>query len=482
MKLTSTKAAVYLRQSLDRDQTQLAVTRQREDCLKLCEQRGWQPVEYVDNSISATTGKTRPAYQQLLADIRDGTITAVAVWDLDRLHRQPRELEDFIDLADRHRVQLATVTGECDLSTDNGRLYARIKGAVGKSETERKSARQKRAAKQLADMGKPKWRRAFGYLPYTGDARDDDGQREPDPRTAPLVRDAYAALLAGASLNEMATLFNAAGAHGLTGRPWTAGTVSLFLRSPRNAGYRTYTDDRGETTINRGTWTPLIDFDTWDAARAVLSNEQRLPGPKSVRQHALTGMMMCGKCNDGVSYLSGNRSAQNALCYVCKRCRGVSVRGEQVSPLLYDLVAGRLARPDAKDLLRKEHHDAAEAKTLRAQAQVLLARLDEIADERADGLLTGTQAQRATERITAKLAAIEGRQQDQQRLRVFDGLPLATPEVGDAIRALSPARFRAVLGLLCTVTILPCGKGGHRIDPETGRKIIDHDRVRVGWR
>ena len=47
---------------------------------------------------------------------------------------------------------------------------------------------------------------------------------------------------------------------------------------------------------------------------------------------------------------------------------------------------GRLAKPDATDLLRAELHDAAEAEALRSKRH-LLARLNNIADERADGLL-----------------------------------------------------------------------------------------------
>jgi hypothetical protein len=93
---------------------------------------------------SASTG-TRPVYRQMLADIESGTIGAVVCYHLDRLHRQPRELEDFIELADKRRVALSTVTGEVDLGTDNGRLTARITGAVAKAEVERKSARQKSA-------------------------------------------------------------------------------------------------------------------------------------------------------------------------------------------------------------------------------------------------------------------------------------------------------------------------------------------------
>lgn len=476
------RAAVYLRQSLDRDQTKLAVARQRKDCLKLCEQRGWEPIEYVDNSISASNGKVRPAYRAMLADIAEGKVDAVVSWDADRLHRQPRELEDFIDLCDKHKLALATVGGDFDLSTPTGRGNARMKGVFARMEMEQKSVRQKAAGRQKAELGRPQWRRSFGYLPGPNGP-------EPDPATAPLVKEAYRALLAGSSLKSIAALFNDAGAYGLKGRPWSPGTVSLFLRAPRNAGLREY---NGEI-VGKGAWTPLVDEETWKAAQAVLNAEGRAPGRKSVRQHKLTGMMICGACGgrlagQWVMQPTGGKSGRpkagqakeqhpgqvaHSITYACRACRRVSVRAEHIEPLLYRLVSGRLAMPDAVNLLRAELHDTAEAEELRMEAETLLARLDEIADERADGLLTGKQAQRATERIQTRLAAIEASQQDAERLRVFDGIPLGTPEVAEAIAELSPDRFRAVLDVLAEVVIAPVGKGG---------KVFRPDRVAVNWR
>src|SRR5664280_3914608 len=72
-----------------------------------------------------------------------------------RLTRQPRQLEDWIDAAEDHGLLLTTANGEADLSTDGGRLVARIKASVARAEVERKSARQIRAAAQRADRGKP---------------------------------------------------------------------------------------------------------------------------------------------------------------------------------------------------------------------------------------------------------------------------------------------------------------------------------------
>src|SRR5829696_1869009 len=210
------RAGVYLRQSKDRDGTGLAIARQRTDCLKLCTDRGWEPVEYIDNDVSAYTGKRRPSYERMLADIEAGKLGAVVVWDLDRLHRRPVELEHFIELADRHRLALATVSGDTDLATDSGRLFARVKGAVARSESERKSARQKRAAAQAAEMGKPhKGPRPFGY--------EGDGMtiRENE---AEAVRSAYDSLLAGGTLTRICRDLTAAGLMTPQGKPFRHNT------------------------------------------------------------------------------------------------------------------------------------------------------------------------------------------------------------------------------------------------------------------
>src|ERR1700758_3660979 len=129
-----THAAVYLRQSFDRNDDQLAVARQREDCFALCEQRGWTWTEYEDNDTSATNGKPRPAYQRMLNDIKAGAVDGIVAWHVDRLYRQPRDLEDLIDLANTRNIALATVSGDIDLSTDMGRLVARLVGATNKAE------------------------------------------------------------------------------------------------------------------------------------------------------------------------------------------------------------------------------------------------------------------------------------------------------------------------------------------------------------
>ena len=75
--------AIYARISRDRDGDGLGILRQLVDCRKETERRGWTvAAEYVDDDISAPSGKQRPAYRRRLEDIRDGTRDAVIVWHL----------------------------------------------------------------------------------------------------------------------------------------------------------------------------------------------------------------------------------------------------------------------------------------------------------------------------------------------------------------------------------------------------------------
>src|SRR3954463_2448061 len=93
------RAGIYARISSDRERDGLGVARQIEDCERLAERKGWRGVEqYVGDDVSAWSGRKRPQYLRSLDDLEAGAIDGLLVYDLDRLHRQPSELEWFIDL------------------------------------------------------------------------------------------------------------------------------------------------------------------------------------------------------------------------------------------------------------------------------------------------------------------------------------------------------------------------------------------------
>jgi DNA invertase Pin-like site-specific DNA recombinase len=459
------RAGGYLRISSDPKDKRQGVKRQREDVTSLCDLKGWKLAGfYEDNDRSASSGKERPEWDRLMADIKAGKIDAIAAWDQDRGWRMMSDLEAlrrFISSLDRKVLLATTGQGDIDLYSPTGIMYAQLKTMMSEHEIGMMRVRQLRAARQRALDGIPKWKHAFGYL------ATDPGP-VPDPVTAPLVVKGYRAIGAGASLKEVATMWNDAGAFGRSGKPWNESLVSQFLRKPRNCGLREHNNE----IVGKATWQGLVDEALWRAAQNSLDSRPNGGRGKRrpMRKHLLSGLMLCGK--DGCGGHLNARHIKEKIKYTCTVCHGVSVRAEDIEPLLIDLVGSRLARKDAVNLLRAEIHDQAEAQRLRDEKAILYSRKNEMAVEWARGLVTGQQLHTATEIVDEDIRVIERKEQDQERLRVFDGLPLGTDDVVAAVArlvAVSPDRFRAVLSLICKVTIAPVGKGSHVFNP---RRVI----------
>lgn len=135
------------------------MTRQKEDILALAERLGVDIVKwYEENDTTAFKKKRirlpngrsvwrviRPEFREILADYEDGKIDGVIFYDLDRLARQPRDLEDLIDQVEYHKRPVVTVTGELDLRTANGRTMARVLVAMANKSSEDTSRRVARA-------------------------------------------------------------------------------------------------------------------------------------------------------------------------------------------------------------------------------------------------------------------------------------------------------------------------------------------------
>jgi site-specific DNA recombinase len=433
------------------------------------------PTEYVDNDISAYSGKRRPAYERMLTDIEGGKLDAVVAWDLDRLHRRPIELEHFMELADQHRLALATVSGDTDLSTDNGRLFARIKGAVAKSESDRKSARQKRQGLQAAQLGKPhRGPRAFGY--------ESDGVtiREAEARA---LRSAYMSLLAGSTLLSISRDLYAAGFGASSGKPYHHATVRTILQNPRNAGLRGYTTRRANgryatDIIGPAQWPGIVGEDTYRAACALLSDvARRTNGVGSARMWLLGGLALCGRCDDGettvrVNYRGrANADGKPVRVYRCRAYPHFTREASWCDWRVSERVIARLSRANARDLLIDD--DREDLAALRTEESAVRLRLDQLAEAFADGNISGAQLKAGSERLRERLTDVQARMVHVDRAPILVDLVTAG-DVRKAWHSIGLDRQRAVIDLLYIVTLMPRPAGNApaplesvRMEPKT---------------
>lgn len=264
MSKTVRAAAIYARISSDQDGTSLGVQRQLEDCRRLAEQLGW-PVgdEYVDNDLSAYSGKRRPEYERMLTDLADGSRDAVLVYHVDRLTRRPIELEQFLQVLEASKVRQVRFVagGELDLGSGDGLMVLRMLLAVAANESATKSRRVKRKMQQNAELGLPHggYRRPFGF---------DDDKVTIRPDEAQVIRDLAARFLAGESLRSLAVWLDEQGIPTVAGKPWRTPTLRAPALGPDRRAARA--PGRGDRPRRVGTdhhrANPSADPGTHDGA------------------------------------------------------------------------------------------------------------------------------------------------------------------------------------------------------------------------
>lgn len=465
------EAFIYCRISQDRNGAGLGVQRQEEDCRKLAKERGYTVTRlFVDNDVSAYSGKPRPQYTEMLSALRRGEASAVFCWHTDRLHRRPIELEAYIDICDAHGIKtFAVKSGELDLATDSGRMIARMLGAAARYESDQKATRVRRAMEQKAMKGE--WlggTRPFGWQIV-------DGVPEPHVIEAPVVLDVFNAVLRGQSLGSIVAGLNEAGITTSVGKPWGYAQLRQMLLRPRNAGLSEW---NGEI-VGPSQFPALVSEDVWRAVVSILTDPQRRRSQSNKARHLLAGI---AQCHCGALVRSATVSGRNRDNYMVYRCpeKGKGHVGKRIS--LVDPVVDRLMV--AYRTVASRHRDddvttSKETEELEMEVAALRERLNEAAFLAADGAITMGQLAVTSARIRSSLEDIEGRL---ELLAVASHLPEDSYQLSEPDMTTSEAlewfnssidTRRDYVRRVCNVILLPHGKGSPRVfDVDTVQVVL----------
>lgn len=333
MTASSVKAAIYVRQSKDNLE---GIERGLNEARRMVEGRGWTLVgEYADNAVSASKDrKPGTDWSRLLDDIQAGKVDTVVGIDMDRLLRRVHDVLELINLG----VTIVTLDGDLNTTTAEGRRRAIDQANGAQFETDRKSERQIRANNNRRNL-------EGGALPVPGKRRFgyQKGNILLDPEEAPLVRWAFAEVLAGSSVYSIAK-----------GLGKGVDTVGGVLRNPAYAGWLT----RGEYTKGRRVTMELIEADprverivsrgTFEQAQVILSTKQKTSPGNKVRW-LVSGLASCSVCGGVVRYNAGNyrckvghvlleaevleREVIEELLYVLRAPEGISVESPELVAL-----------------------------------------------------------------------------------------------------------------------------------------------------
>src|SRR5205823_8200243 len=109
------------------------------------------------------------ALQRLLADISEGKVDAVIIYKIDRLSRSLLDFAKMMDLLEKHRVSLVSVTQQFNSGTSMGRLILNV--LLSFAQFEREIIAERTRDKIAATRRKGKWAGGRPILGYDVDAK-----------------------------------------------------------------------------------------------------------------------------------------------------------------------------------------------------------------------------------------------------------------------------------------------------------------------
>lgn len=132
------KVAIYIRVSTKKQVEEgYSLDAQKERLIKLCETNG-----YIVYKVYADEGKSgkdtnRPAFQNMMTDMREGKFDKILVMKLDRISRSVIDLEVMIKEMQEYNVNFESASEKIDTSSSFGMMFVRLLAIFAQFERER---------------------------------------------------------------------------------------------------------------------------------------------------------------------------------------------------------------------------------------------------------------------------------------------------------------------------------------------------------
>ncbi|NGN92654.1 recombinase family protein [Nocardioides sp. KC13] len=391
-------AREYLRVSKDSSGRARSVTEQHTDNESAAESNGWTLGEpYADNDRSASryATKVRGDFKRLLEDLETGRFGAgvLIIWEPSRGSRRNSEWAAFLDLLRDQRVKVHVTSHGRTYDPTNARDMRNLQedGVDSEYESAKISARSTRAHREHAVAGKPTGRTPVGYVrTYDPQTRRFVSQ-DPDPETAPMIKELFDRIAAGHSLRSIALDFEARGYVNGKGTPYTIQHLRTLARSWAYTGLRVHIPGRTPSTntnvihrpdvqLTEATWEPLVSRETFYAVQNILDDPARLVARPARAAHLLSMIAKCDVCDD-VLTVRFAASEKRQPSYACRKSAHVRVIESDLDEVAEAVIVGYLAREDLEATIDAKKNPGEDLQTIRDEIATLRRRLDDLADD-----------------------------------------------------------------------------------------------------
>ena len=305
-------AGIYKRVStLDQAREGFSLPEQEKRLTEFCNFKGYEIYKvYTDEGISAKDDK-RPAYQEMMRDVKDKKINVIVAFKLDRLTRSVADWEKILTFLEENDAYLDCANDEINTTNANGKMISRILTSVSQQEIERTSERTKIGLAGAIKVGHIPHQAPLGY-------KHENKKLVVDYATKDVVIRIFNMYHDGLSYKKISNILNEEKVLDKTN--WRDSTILNLLENPIYKGDFIHGRRTKHPTYYFDVVEPLVSKEYWEECQV-----QQKKNSRSF-QRSLTYLFMqklkCPKCKRILGGKATTKKNGNSYYYYyCHDCK-----------------------------------------------------------------------------------------------------------------------------------------------------------------
>lgn len=305
-------AGIYIRVStFDQAREGFSLREQEERLKEFCKFKRYNIYKvYQDSGISAKNDK-RPAYQEMIEDVKKGNINVIVALKLDRLTRSVYDIEKLMKFVNDYECDIDCMADESNTTTSNGRMVMRIMTSVSQNEIEKCSERTKFGMAGAIKNGHIPNRTGLGF-------KRENKKLVPDPLTKDIIVRIFDLYLEGKSHQAIANIYNKEKVLGKTN--WYDSTIQKILSNELYKGDYVNGKRTKHPTYYENVIEPIVSKEKWESCQY-----QKLRNARHYERTAtylFTNKLKCSKCGNFLGgHATTKTNGKKYYYYKCNTCK-----------------------------------------------------------------------------------------------------------------------------------------------------------------
>ena len=306
-------AGIYIRVSTeDQAREGFSLPEQEKRLRAMCEYKGYSVYKvYEDAGISAKTGNKRPAFDELLQDIKDKKINTIVVLKLDRLTRSVLDWEKILKFLEENDAYLDCANDDINTTNANGKMISRILTSVSQQEIERTSERTKIGLAGAIKVGHIPHHAPLGY-------KHEDKRLVIDYSSKDVVIRIFTMYHDGLSYKKISNILNDEKVLGKTN--WRDSTILNILENPIYKGDFLHGKKTKHPTYYENVVEPLVTKEYWEECQVQQKKNSR--SYQRTLNYLFLQKLKCPKCSRILGGKATTKKNGNSYYYYyCNDCK-----------------------------------------------------------------------------------------------------------------------------------------------------------------